>query len=93
MKCHSQQQEPGHDNVYGLTNKCVGDYKQIVNHLKDYLTRLTPHQGHYKIVSVGRGGRDTWLTWAIIEAAQAQDTLQRLGWRGQVELTQCVTAH
>ena len=59
----------------------VEDYGQDVDHLKDsrLLHRGGQHQAPHNIVSVGHGGRDTWVTWATSERAQAaglQDDVQ-----------------
>ena len=59
-------------NIYKLTKKSIGDYQNTAEHLKGWMSSRDWQQcSPQKIVSLGHGGRDIWLTWAMVEATVA----------------------
>ena len=57
-----------HYNDYGLKDKFIGFYSEVVQFLPALIDRCKK-QEELRIAYVGHGGRDAWLAWALIDVA------------------------
>ena len=57
-----------HYNDYGLKDKFIGSYSEVVQFLLALIDRCRKWE-ELRIAYVGHGGRDAWLAWALIDVA------------------------